>query len=66
VVNLPNALSMLRLLSGPVIASWILHGQVCAARSSRRVPPCLLVTSLLDSEPFKHAPRPAANGLASP
>ena len=27
VINIPNALSMLRLLSGPVIASWILDGQ---------------------------------------
>ena len=27
VINIPNALSMLRLLSGPVIASWILLGQ---------------------------------------
>lgn len=28
VLNIPNALSMARLLSGPVIASWILDGQV--------------------------------------
>ena len=27
VVNVPNALSMARLLSGPLIASWILDGQ---------------------------------------
>ena len=29
VLNVPNGLSLLRLLSGPVIASWILQGQVC-------------------------------------
>lgn len=28
VLNVPNALSMLRLLSGPIIASWILDAQV--------------------------------------
>lgn len=39
VVNVPNALSLGRLLSGPVIASWILDGQVGAwcRRGSRRL-----------------------------
>ena len=39
VLNVPNALSMLRLLSGPVIASWILDAQVWAC--ARGCPACL-------------------------
>lgn len=39
VYNLPNALSMLRLLSGPVIAAWILDGQASTGQEPHRTRP---------------------------
>lgn len=51
VLNIPNGLSMLRLLSGPVIASWILAGQVSGWAPGHRLARALSDCWLFSSQP---------------
>ena len=46
-MNLPNALSVGRLLSGPVIAAWIIQGNVRLRNSSKSIAIYMRVSILL-------------------